>query len=114
SEYDSGHLVLLRPQEANIGANKTKLYFNDALGGGSSNSQAITISNTGNFTLTIPAGGLTFTGTDAAQFVITSPTTLPLAIAPGATADIQVAFAPTSTGVKVATLNIQSNDADTP
>ncbi len=114
SEYGGSKITLLRPQEANISANKGTLYFNDPSDGTASNPQTISVTNSGNFDLVIPAGGLTVGGADAGQFTLVSPTTLPLTIAPGNSADIQIAFAPSTNGVMVATLNIQSNDPDTP
>jgi hypothetical protein len=114
AEYGGSKITLLRPQEANISVNKDKFYFNDPIGGAASNSQTVTITNSGNFAMTIPAGGLTLSGADAGQFTLVSPPTLPLTIAPGNSSSVQVAFAPSTNGVKIAMLNIQSNDADTP
>ncbi|MBV9086798.1 MAG: choice-of-anchor D domain-containing protein, partial [Acidobacteriaceae bacterium] len=65
----------------------------------------VTISNTGNANLTITS--LTVGGLNASEFAI-SPTSLP-AIAPGTSANVNVAFTPASTGARSATLTIVSN-----
>lgn len=68
-------------------------------------SQNFVISNSGNVVLNI--SGITISGLDASQFSV-SPTTT--SIAAGATGTITVTFAPTSMGVKNATINIANND----
>ena len=68
-------------------------------------SQNFVISNSGNVALTI--SGITISGADASQFSV-SPTTT--SIAAGATGTITVTFAPTSIGIKNATINIANND----
>ncbi|WP_262847553.1 choice-of-anchor D domain-containing protein [Mumia quercus] len=68
-----------------------------------------TVTNTGTDTLTIPAGGLTFAGTDAAMFATTTPNAAPITVAPGASAQIAVTFRPTSVGVKAATLQVATS-----
>ncbi len=76
---------------------------------GSTVIQGFTVSNTGNDDLAI--GSSTLTGPNTSQFQIVtgnSSFTLP----PGASDQIEVAFAPTSGGLKSVTLSIPSNDPD--
>lgn len=67
-----------------------------------------TIQNTGTVNLNI--SGVTITGSNAADFnVITAPAAT---VAAAASTTFQVAFNPSSTGTKSATINIANNDAD--
>lgn len=68
-------------------------------------SKVFVVTNSGNISLSIT--GITITGADASQFTV-SPTTS--SIAAGATGNITVTFAPTSTGIKNAVINITNND----
>jgi hypothetical protein len=64
-----------------------------------------TIKNTG--TAAIALGAVTFTGTNAADFTLTSsPAT---ALAPNATTTFEISFNPTTKGTKTATFNIVTN-----
>lgn len=70
--------------------------------------QTFTISNTGAGTLVINPADITLTGTDAAAFVLTNlAETAELAF--GESATFTVAFAPTTVGVKSATIEINDN-----
>lgn len=68
--------------------------------------KSFVISNTGNVALTISS--VSMTGADASQFSISPASTT---IAVGSTGTVTVTFAPTSSGVKNATVNIVNNDA---
>jgi hypothetical protein len=74
----------------------------------SSASRTFTIENTGGAALTI--SGVSFTGTDASSFSITSAPASSVA-AMGSTT-FTVAFDPSTTGVKTAVINISNNDSD--
>ena len=75
---------------------------------GSSASQSITISNNGLADLTVSA--LTLTGD--AEFSLDNPPALPLVLAPSASAQVSIEFAPASDGAFSGSLDIVSNDAD--
>lgn len=70
-------------------------------------SQAITIRNTGDDTLTITA--IATTG----DFAVPSPPSLPVNIAPSATLNVTVVFDPTAAGLRNGTLDLTSNDPAT-
>ena len=73
-------------------------------------SKTYTIYNTGNASLTI--SGITMSGTNAADFAVGTP--IPTAVAAGASATFTVTFDPSDAGDRAATVNIASNDANTP
>jgi hypothetical protein len=72
-----------------------------------------TITNTGIGTLTINSGGITLTGTNANQFSLGS-ITYPISLNNGESRQITVNFAPTSAGVKNASLQIVHNAPGSP
>ncbi len=92
-----------------------RVYVSDVVGGAAGPSRSLTIRNDGTTTLALPADGLTITGADAAQFVLTKPT-LPRTIAPGQSISISIALAASSMSpvFKTATLQIKSNDPSRP
>jgi hypothetical protein len=73
---------------------------------GSSQSKALTLSNTGAQSLTISAANITGTG-----FTV-SGLSLPYSLAAGASANLTVVFSPTSSGTDTASLAITSNASD--
>ena len=73
---------------------------------GSSQTQALTLSNTGGSSLTISAATVTGSG-----FTV-SGLTLPYSLAVGSTANLSVVFSPTVTGTDNVTLSISSNASD--
>ncbi len=77
----------------------------------------VSVKNTGNSALTIPANGLTITGTNASMFAASIAGNLPVTIQAGQSASLKLTFtAPSSTalGIKTANLAISSNDPMTP
>ncbi|MBL0017562.1 MAG: HYR domain-containing protein [Bacteroidetes bacterium] len=70
-----------------------------------------TITNSGTSNLTIGAGAITMSGTDASMFVV-GGITLPASIVPTGSTSFTVTFTPTSSGAKTATVNIANNDCD--
>jgi hypothetical protein len=88
-----------------IALSATTLDFG-AVATGSSSVRSVTVSNTGNAPLAI--SGQSVAGTDAALYTITHNASTP--IAAGNSDYIELRFAPTSAGVKTATLTITSND----
>ena len=73
--------------------------------------RAVTISNTG--TLTLNLNGITITGTNANQFA-KGTTTCGATLAAGLSCTQNVTFSPTSVGAKTASVEIATNDPDTP
>jgi Abnormal spindle-like microcephaly-assoc'd, ASPM-SPD-2-Hydin/FG-GAP-like repeat len=76
---------------------------------GSSTEEILTLKNTGTATLTV--SGVTVAGTDASEY---GQTNTCFQVIAGAACQITVTFAPTTTGVKRATLNIYDNASDNP
>jgi len=68
------------------------------------------IQNTGMGNLSV--SGITFSGANASEFVLFGAPSFPLTIVPGDSQTITVKFAPTAGGVRNATINVASNDAD--
>jgi glucose/arabinose dehydrogenase len=117
TQYDRaggmGTITLLRPQEPNITANKTELIFDEVRGGAASAAKTVTITNTGNFALTISS--VSFNGPDAALFSLGTPITTPVNVPAGGSLNVNVQFNPptgSELGPQQATLRIVSNDAD--
>jgi hypothetical protein len=116
----ANRITLLRPQTpgGQVSTDKMALAFNSIAAGnsgaGASGAVSVTITNTGNATLTIPAGGVTIINDpssstqDAGDFKITSG--VPTSIAVGQSATITLTFTAPSVGIKSAFLQIQSND----
>lgn len=96
----------------NLTQNTKRLIFNDVQGGVASIPKTVTLRNTGSANLTI--NNVTLGGTNANQFQITSPAKLPLTLAAGKAVNVSIAFNPTTPGPKAATVQIKSNDPDTP
>ncbi|MEO6435846.1 MAG: Ig-like domain-containing protein, partial [Tepidisphaeraceae bacterium] len=116
SEFGAQKLTLVRPitPGANVSTDKSQMVFNDATTAGASPAQKITITNTGTSALAFPSDGLTVVGVDAARFSITQKPTLPTSIAPGESVDVLIAFTATTVDdIRVASLQIKSNDPDT-
>ena len=76
---------------------------------GSTGSTIVTVSNTGAQPLTVSSIALAPSGS---PFAITSSPSLPATVAPGGTLDVPLAFSPTATGVRSATLTLTSDDLD--
>ena len=117
TEFAANKITLLRPTGGgvtapNVAPTPARHIFNDVSGGAASAEKTVTIQNTGNAALTI--SGLTLGGANASQFQITNQPSLPATVPAGASAQVQLVFNPTSTGPKGATLQIASNDPDTP
>jgi hypothetical protein len=73
--------------------------------------RTFTIQNTGNTNLTIGAGAIALTGTNAADYTI-GGITLPATIAGAGSTTFTVSFDPSATGIRSATVNIANNDCD--
>jgi hypothetical protein len=93
------------------------LDFDPELVGSTSAAKEVAISNTGSAPLNI--NSIVISGTNAAMFAVATGGVAPCAsltptIAAGANCTVNVTFTPTSAGAKTASLDISSNDGDTP
>jgi hypothetical protein len=109
-------ITLLKPDDPNFGqgfpniaVNDTTLIFDDVTGGSASATQSVTVSNTGTEVLNV--SNVTFTGADAGEFTVDKTS---FAVQPSSSTTLALAFDPSSEGPKVATLQISSDDIDTP
>ena len=91
---------------ANIQVDLTSKAFADTKTGASSTAQTFTVTNTGGNSLTL--GTLSISGANLNQFAMSSNNCTGT-LAGGANCTVNVTFSPTSTGSKVATLNIPSD-----
>ena len=96
-----------------IGASPTTLAFSETLNSASA-AQTVTVSNSGNAALIISA--LTFGGAQSAEFQTATGTTCAAgsSVAPNASCVIKLAFTPTATGARSASLAIVHNAAGSP
>ena len=81
--------------------------FGSVAVGTTSAASTLQLSNTGTAALSVTA--LTLTGTNAAEFVRSTPT-LPLQIAAGASASVSLTFKPAASGTRSASLTVASNN----
>ena len=89
--------------------------FGDQAVNSSSTPHLLTITNAGTAALSIPAGGVSLSGTDAGQYKLAGDACSGEQIAPGASCTAQVSFAPTSTGAHdSASLQVSDNAAGSP
>lgn len=77
---------------------------------GSTRTKTFSIQNSGTGVLTV--SDINFTGTDAAEFTLYGAPAFPLSIPASGNQSVMVQFAPMATGMRSATINIVSNDAD--
>jgi fibronectin type 3 domain-containing protein len=118
ASIDGGTLTLLRPINygGTASVNAPTFYFNDPANTPASPQQTLTITNTGNQPLSIPAGGLSVVGTDGSLFPVSSSIAFPTIIPVGGSIQVGLQFLPgnASLGIHTAQLQIQSNDALNP
>jgi len=93
-----------------ISLSATSLNFDSEPVGTSSSTQAVTLRNTGNSTLSIT--DLALSGTNAAAF--SQANTCGISVAPGGNCTISISFAPSTTGVQTASVIITDNAAGSP
>ena len=85
--------------------------FGNCAKDGSTVVKTYTILNTGSGPLTIPLGGITIDGTDAADFTV-GGITLPAVIAESTNTTFTVTFDPSASGLRTATVHIANDDED--
>ncbi len=105
-------ITIIGESVPNIVVNPISYNFDSVTINNSSPVQSITVSNMDSSNLII--GTITISGSNADQFKIQNDNCSLKSIAPLESKTIDVAFLPTSNGVKSANLNIPSNDPDTP
>lgn len=94
--------------------NPVSVDYGPLVAGNSSATQEFTISNEGGGTLTITAGGITLAGTDPGQFTLTDGNAYPINLLALEEVTVEVAFSPTTSGAKTATLQVVHNAAGSP
>lgn len=88
-------------------------FSTQGIGDGPTTAQTITITNNGTGPLNFTGAGIAIVGTDAAEFAIAnSPATT--ALAPTESVLVEVLFDPTTIGVKSASVEITTDDPDSP
>jgi hypothetical protein len=87
-------------------------FGNQLVSGGASSAATFTLTSSGSANLTIPASGVTLTGTNADQFQVSGGTCSAgsSSLSNAQTCTVTVTFDPSSTGAKSATLEVQTND----
>ncbi|KRA31372.1 hypothetical protein ASD81_18205 [Nocardioides sp. Root614] len=90
----------------------TALAFPATLVGQQSSAQGVTLQNTGPVSMTV--SGVTFTGTNAADFVKTSDNCTNAVLSTGQSCTVQVAFKPQAPGSRAALLSFADNAPGTP
>ena len=80
--------------------------------GQSSNSQTVTLTNTGSQGLSVNA--VAIAGTNSGDFTFTSNCTFPTVLAPNATCNINVVFSPAATGIRQGVLQATDNAPGSP
>ena len=86
------------------------LGFGDVEPGGTSGSQSLVVTNTGEIALVI--GSAKLAGVDAANFNVVADPCSGLTLAPATSCSIDLRFAPTTAGIKTARLQLPSNDPE--
>ncbi|MEO6499825.1 MAG: choice-of-anchor D domain-containing protein, partial [Mucilaginibacter sp.] len=95
-----------------IAVTPLSIYDNDVSGGGVGIKRTITVSNNGPGALSLSA--ISTSGANTNQFVLSGLPSFPATVSSGASVSFYIAFNPTSTGLKTAVVNINSNDQSTP
>ena len=116
AEHGGERITLLTPNPT-FSFNKEQLVFSDIKGGSASAAQTVTFTNTSGKSITIPSDGITLTGGNAPQFVITSKPSSSLTLAAGQSFTVGVQFAAsssTSFGIKVAALSVRTTQGTPP
>ncbi|WP_298269791.1 choice-of-anchor D domain-containing protein [Geobacter sp.] len=109
--YLNGKLIAKIAATPTISIAPTADSFGNGYVNATSSSHTFTISNTGSANLVI--GSITFTGTNPAEFKMTTDSCSGKTLSSAASCTVQVTFSPISTGAKSAIISIPSNDTNT-
>lgn len=101
-------IAITNPAGAELGSGNSSIAFGSAVIGTSAAVQTITITNQGSAALTNL--GVSLSGSNAADFSVTNPSSTTLAA--GASLTLDLTFFPSAAGSRVASLSIANNDAD--
>ncbi len=118
AENGNGKLILIKANDpavpsGEIAVSPNQVIDNDVVDGNNGDFYTVTISNVGDADLEISA--INLAGTDAAEFVLSDlPPVFPLILAADDTLEIQVAMNATSVGLKLAQIEMNSNDIVNP
>ena len=99
---------------AGFSATPDPVGFGEQQTGSTSGTLTVTVTNTGSAPLTFAAGAVTLGGDQPGQFSLGEDTCAGGSVPAAGTCTVKVRFAPTSTGVKTATLRFASNAAGSP
>ncbi len=95
-----------------VSLSASSLTFSSQIVATTSLAQTVTLTNTGNATLSISTA--TLGGTNPADFTTTADTCSSANVAPNGTCTISVTFTPTATGTRTGTITIMDNAASSP
>src|SRR5687768_17395060 len=95
-----------------ISVSPERVVDNDVAGGAAGIDRSITITNTGSGVLSVSA--INITGSNPGEFVLSGLPAIPVTINEGDSMSFSIAFNPSSTGLKTASISINSDDAANP
>jgi hypothetical protein len=111
----TARITLLKPNTPPVAAGNISYsparIIDNAVNNTTGTNRVITITNTGNANLSIT--NIVRSGTDNTQLTLSGLPAFPASVAPNATLTFNIAFAPTSIGLKTAYIDITSNDLET-
>lgn len=108
----AGGGTAIRDGQTSVAYENLTSYGAIAFTGSVSKTHSFVILNNGNSALTLDALPVTITGADASHYSVSTPPNL--SIAANGYSSFGIKFDPTSAGFKLATVNIHSNDPDSP
>jgi hypothetical protein len=101
------NIVLNVEQAPSFELTPTGYDFGQVVVGNTSEPQTFTMSNTGSGEVTISSVALS--GTNASEFILDDPNVYPLTLNEGESSQVEVSFAPLSTGVFTASLTVETS-----
>ncbi|SJZ48335.1 hypothetical protein SAMN02745119_00711 [Trichlorobacter thiogenes] len=114
--YNNGYRVIRLVAPTAAAASPASNDYGTVSNGQTSSSTTFTLSNHSSATSSLQINSRTITGTNADQFILSNGScgAPPFFLDPGGSCTVQVAFKPTTTGLKNATLAITSTDVNSP
>lgn len=101
-------ITIQHPSGSDLADSTATIHFSNSLLGSTSTAETFTIKNTGSADLTGLA--ISASGTESGDFILSPPAVAILA--PGASTTFSIAFRPSVSGLRTATIHVASNDAD--
>jgi hypothetical protein len=108
SQFPPQLLVSTASPSGTIAVSPATLYDNDVAGGAAGINRTVTISNTGSGVLSVSA--ININGANPGEFVLSGLPALPVSVNPASSISFSVAFNPSTTGLKTASLTVNSDD----